>query len=516
VAFGINETEAAARALYARLARPLASMPDWLRQAAGTPASASSPATPAAPSLPAFLARKLLTPELVAALLDGLLPLYRQALAGERESAPAAAASAPDSDGVPLRGELAGWPLGDLLALIGAAGRTGELVLTHGARRIIAYCESGEILLVTSHDPADHLQRRDDSAAGPDLSTVPGDLRARAEAEQRASGTPIYVTLDEAGALDDALDIAALLHARGVRLLREAHASTPLHYVWRDRKGLPLYALSWGRHISLAEDLQGLGPASVQAGEPTVAQLSLERLRRPSSWAEIDPHLPHPEQCLERSFGFSNKLRALRLTASEQRVLALVDRRVPIRAIAQRSGLPAREVARIAFRLLEIDLVQALPLSALPGPASLGGVPAEPAARPVMVLDLDDEGFCQPLRALLARRSRPVALMDLSHELDLTDAIARERPGLVVLSEAAAAGRLEEIARAVRAAPHLAGTALAAVVDRDSGSSHDALAAAGFDAIWSKPVHYLDLIALLAAEPASAQRLSPSHTQIST
>jgi hypothetical protein len=121
-----------------------------------------------------------------------------------------------------------------------------------------------------------------------------------------------------------------------------------------------------------------------------------------------------------------------------------------------------------------------------------------------MILDPDDDGFCRPLREMLARRPRPVPLLDLSGELDVADAISRERPGLVVLNEAIARGKLVEIARAVRAAPHLAGTALAAVLDGDGTASPDALVAAGFDAVWTKPVHYLDLVSLLAVEPAPA------------
>ena len=122
-----------------------------------------------------------------------------------------------------------------------------------------------------------------------------------------------------------------------------------------------------------------------------------------------------------------------------------------------------------------------------------------------MILDPDKQGFCRPLREHLASRRRPIPLVDLSGESDLVDAISRERPGLVVLNEMSAPGRLEEIARAVRAAPHLAGTALAAVVDGTAAPSLDALAAAGFDAVWSKPIHVLDLVALLAVEPSSSR-----------
>jgi len=354
-----------------------------------------------------------------------------------------------------------------------------------------------------------------------DLSGVAADARAHAEAEQRAHGTPLYVTLAEAGLLSPSLDVGAVLHERGVRLLRKACGARSLKYVWHDRPSLPAYAVTWGRHLSLSDDLQAPDGAAAHPTEPTIAQLSLERLRRPSAWGEVDARLPSGEQTFDRAFGFSQKLRSLRLTASEQRVLAAVDRQASVRALTQRLGLPAREVARILYRLAEIDLIQALPLAG-PAASSSSSSPAgagagEMPARSVMILDPDDGGFCQPLREMLARRPRPVPLLDLMGELDVTDAISRERPGLVVLNETTARGKLEEIARAVRAAPHLAGTALAAVLEPETTASPDSLVAAGFDAVWTKPVHYLELVALLAAEPPSAaspfsQSLPPSRT----
>ena len=131
------------------------------------------------------------------------------------------------------------------------------------------------------------------------------------------------------------------------------------------------------------------------------------------------------------------------------------------------------------------------------------------ASRPVMILDPDTEGFCAPLREKLAQRARPLPLVDLAGEPDLIAAMLRERPCLVVLSEAAAPGHLDEIARTVRARPELAATALAAVVDSDAAEPIDALAAAGFDAVWKKPIHLLDLAALLAADHLVARAPSP-------
>lgn len=518
---GPKETEAAAKALYARLHRPLGSVPEWVRQATATAG------TPAA--IPAFLARKLLTPELVSSLLDALLPFYRQALRAEAVSHAAAVAVPPrdPDEGAPLRGQIAGWSLTDLLAFVGEAARTGELTLgpvtgatSGGAERLLLHWESGEIVACTSFDPLEYLR-----GAEVDLSGVSAEIRARAEAEQRESGVPVYVTLAEAGALpsEAAVDLTGLLHERGVRLLRQARGASALKYAWRDRPSLPSYVVTWGRHLSLSDDLGAPEVGGVHPTEPTIAQLSLERLRRPSAWGEADLRLPGSDQCFDRAFGFSQKLRALRLTASEQRVLSLVDRQNPLRAITLRSGLPAREVARILYRLAEIELIQPL-LAAAPAVSAISGsapgvsvLPGtgEPAARPVMILDPDDDGFCHPLREMLARRPRPVPLLDLSGELDVTDAISRERPGLVVLNETAARGKLEEIARAVRAAPHLSGTALAAVLEPDATTSADGLVAAGFDAVWTKPVHYLDLVSLLAADQLAGPAPAPAHPPFS-
>jgi CheY-like chemotaxis protein len=509
---GPKETEAAAKALYARLARPLASVPEWVRQASGAP---TAPA-----SVPAFLARKLLTPELVASLLDALRPFYAHATPPEPTAAAhggAVAAPVADPDeGAPLRGQIAGWSLPDLLSFVGSAGRTGDLILRHRAERLLLHFDSGEIVLATSHDPIAYLR---DSHV--DLTAVPGEARARADAEQRTTGTPLYVTLAEAGALrSQNLDLAEILHERGVSLLRHARETSPLAYAWHDRAALPLHAVTWGRHISIPEDLTAsAGGGTARSIEPTLAQLTLERLRRPSAWAEADERLPSQEQCHDRAAGFSQKLRSLSLTASEQRVLSLVDRTNSLRALVQRSGLPTREVARILYRLSEIELVTAVPLapSVSSAPSAISGISSappsshEPATRPVMILDPDDEGFCRPLREMLARRPRPVPLLDLSGELDVADAISRERPGLVVLNEATAGGKLLDIARAVRAAPHLSGTALAAVLEGEGTASPDALHAAGFDAVWTKPVHYLDLVSLLAVEPAQTSAAFSHH-----
>jgi CheY-like chemotaxis protein len=130
-----------------------------------------------------------------------------------------------------------------------------------------------------------------------------------------------------------------------------------------------------------------------------------------------------------------------------------------------------------------------------------------------MILDPDAQGFCASLRERLAQRPCPVPLLELTNEPDLMTALLRERPSLVVLSEEATPGHLDELARTVRARPELAGTALAALVASDVPEIIDRLAGAGFDAVWTKPVHLLDVAALLALDPGSL--LWPSSRQSS-
>jgi hypothetical protein len=381
---------------------------------------------------------------------------------------------------------------------------------------VLTFWEGGELVLCTCLDPIDYCQ--DDPVA---LGQLPPELRARAEAAQREGATPVYVTVAEAGHLPAEVDLPALLQERGIRLLRNAHQAPALRYAWRELATLPSFAHAWGRHLPLRSDLfaptEGAGQGQeAQPEPPSIAQLNLERLRRPSAWTAIDPRLPQPDQPYERAYSFSSKLRALRLTASEQRVLTLVDRRHPIGTIANRAGLSAREVARIIYRLAEIDLIQPVPTGP-PSVVSEVSVRTEPAPRPVMIVDGDTAGFCAPLRELLAGRPRPISLVDATAETDLLEAVLRERPSLLMVSESAAPDQLEAIARILRGASALAGLALAAVLETSAPQAVDALSAAGFDAVWVKPIHARDLLVLISAEPTFAPHApaapppQPSH-----
>jgi CheY-like chemotaxis protein len=213
-------------------------------------------------------------------------------------------------------------------------------------------------------------------------------------------------------------------------------------------------------------------------------------MRRPSSWAEAEAHLPGPETQYARTTGFSAKLGLMRLSASEQRVLTLVDGKNALNVIAERSGIVAKEVARILHRLAAVDLIAA----PVHRPSS-----RRSGMRPVMILEPDREGFHSPLRALLQNRPEPLELVDLAGEPDLLIAITREHPALVILNDAACDANVGDVARAIRATPKLANVSLAAVLESRAKAKMDDLAAAGFDAVLVKPVLYSDLSKLIAS-----------------
>ncbi|HYU14441.1 MAG TPA: hypothetical protein VEL05_00150, partial [Candidatus Acidoferrum sp.] len=267
---------------------------------------------------------------------------------------------------------------------------------------------------------------------------------------------------------------------------REAQAA---RFVWRELESLPAYVEAYGSHI----------PLGLETGhKETLAQLTLERLRRPSSWREIQLHLPGPDAVYARATGFSTRLSQLSISASEQRVLTLVDGRNSVTAIAERSGIVPVEVARILYRLASIDLVSALARSS----SRQNGA----SARPVMILEPDRAGFHAPLRAMLACRTQPLDLIDLAGEADLLGAIERECPALVILN--GSESEIGDVARAIRATPHLANVSLAAVLESQVKVKMDDLAAAGFDAVLVKPVLYSDLSKLIASSFLASNSVS--------
>jgi DNA-binding response OmpR family regulator len=240
----------------------------------------------------------------------------------------------------------------------------------------------------------------------------------------------------------------------------------------------------------LCQELAQSRPPEPGGPEASPLQRELERLRQPSAWADADLRVAEPELIYDRVSGFSGKLRQVELAANEQRVLTVIDGRTSLRTIAERTGLAAREVSRIVYRLGEIDLVQ---LRHTFRPSSVV------TARLLAILDRDREGVQQALQALLRRRPEPIEVRDLGAEPDPVAAIKRDRPCLVILNQDAAGADIAEIARELRHNEALANISLAAVLERRSSARIDQLAAAGFDAVWVKPLHFRDVSQLIAS-----------------
>ncbi len=450
--------DAAAQALFGKLRGAFANIPEWSREQ-GTTAPA------------AFFARKILTAERVEAILDALLPFYRATL----EDAPAAPVSAAPSSDTMLQGQLSGWPLSAILSLFAATGRTGELTVSYGERSILLYWREGMILLVTSFDANEYLR-------GASLGKVSPAALARAKEAQKATARPAFVTLAEEGAPLTG-PLGDLLHRQGRRLLLDALDATRATFAWRDLSALPLYVDAHGRHVSTTRNTLVLGAPSMDsapAPASSLEQLALERLRRSGAATSVGE-----DDVFDRVRGFTAKIRRFDLDGSERRVLAALDGSESVAGVAERVSLSVSEAVAVVARLADVGLVTERVLA--------DGIPP----RPVMVLEPDVEGFLKPLEMLLKSRATGTEVVNLVAERDIVGAIRRERPRLVILSNAAAGVSIEATARAVRAEGELDDVSLVAVLEPDSVPDAASLGAAGFDAVFVKPVPYADLERLI-------------------
>lgn len=427
-----EQKQAAARALFARLKPLLAQIPSWSAQLGDAP-----PAT--------FYAKRLLTPELIDQLLEVLAPLALEAATG-----------APLGE-TRLFGQLTGQALLDLLRLLEAGRHSGAMSLAAAGTRLIAYWRDGALLLASSFDPVEYQR---DAAAS--LQGISAEARERAEKEQRASGKPVYAALAGEGLLSVA-DAQRAIAQQGRRALRGALREPSCRLEWSGAAPLPPFVEDLGQPIPMS-------------------QLWLERLRAVAPRAEIDRAVPSSQVVFERGERFSAKVRALELTGSERRALALIDGRAAVQELVDRSGLSAQEAFHVLYRLAEVGLIRRRSHAL--------------ARTKVAVLEPDVEGFRRPLAAFLAGRARPADLVALEAKGDLVDAVLRERPALVLLSlSAAGPGEAQRIARALSDNPSFSGS-LVAVVEPDANGSEIAESAL-FDAVLTKPFHVSELEGLL-------------------
>jgi hypothetical protein len=215
-----------------------------------------------------------------------------------------------------------------VFAVFAASGRTGELRLKRDRSTVIIYFRCGEIVFVTSLDPADYTSAETGAVEG-----VPADALAFAVREQRASGKPFHVTLAEQGVLPVDCDLSRVLHRAGRKILVDVLESPEQSFAWRDAASLPAYVEAYGRAMPVSRDLP------VDDPEPEVV------------W-------PLSGEVPSRTSEFGDLIREVTLSARERRVLMLIDGKTSIETIAIRSGLDLEYVGHITRALADIGLVR--------------------------------------------------------------------------------------------------------------------------------------------------------------
>lgn len=451
--FGPKEKEAAARTIYSKMRDKFAKIPAWYPQLAAE-----------APEV--FFARKILTPDLMDAMLMGLAPILSVAAPPPAESAPVLQAQAV------LSGQTSLLPLMSLLKILSGCGRTGFLRLEHSSRRTEIYLRRGELLLATHNEP--HEYARQSAAA---LDVVSPLEKEHAYVEQRRSLKPFYVSLAEAGRIS-AGELPDLLYEQGKSAILDAIEAGPMIFSWHDLKALPDYVEAYGRVCALE-------------------QLALERLRQIDDWNQVELHVNSLDATYQRSENFSRNLKRFELNDSERCVLTLVDKRNTVKQIIERSGATTFEVFHILFRLSQVNLIRQKDQAAGRGSTAGDAADVQLHARPVLIVEPDVAGVQQPLAKLLRRRN-PIQMFNANEERNLMERIHKERPRLVILNVNAPGVDAEKTAREIRATLEISDMPLAAFLDTESPGQAEHLRAAGFSAVLVKPVLFEDLEPLIA------------------
>lgn len=430
--------ERLAQVLYARLKAPLASMPEWVSQL-----GAAQPAS--------FIARKLLTPELI----DDLVRDLNAALGTSSSAVPDAAANGD----APLCGTVDGFPVLDLLRVVAGHERTGVLELRVRSQRVWLSWRSGVLLLVTT----DAVERYLRGAEG-ELAGVSTDDRSRAETEQARTGKPVFVSLAESGRLPSG-KLSQLLFRQGKSVLMETLDEPKCSFAWRDALSLPTYVEAQGRQIAFA-------------------QIHLERMRREPAMV-VEAVADSLGWVFERSPGFSQRLRQLELSQEERRVLTLIDGRHPVSHVIQRSSMSPALVSAVLRRFVALELIRRIERSSA-------------GKRHVVLIDPDEVGVRRPLERLLNRRREPIELVVFRHdEPELISHVVKHWPAMLIANASALGEAAHALARELVNSPQGLDTSLVAILEERDSEVADQLLAAGFDAVFPKPVLFGDLDQLL-------------------
>lgn len=420
-----DQREVAARILFGALRERLARVPEWLIEVDGQPAAP-------------FLARRLLTPEVVGSVLSGLTPLIGAPLAiAAAQTLPAAS---------PFAGSTAFLPVLQLLRLVADTHRTGVLRLG-GDDGVDAWFERGDLRLASPREAT--AGRRVLATAG--MAEEPGRAAGWSGAA-RAAGVPLAVVVaDECGPAG-----STALRIIGRQALVRQTAEGPVEWSWSDLSALPESVARVARPIS-------------------IDQLALDRLRLVDDWSQVELDVRSLGQVCERAPGMRTRLPLFELTPEETRVLLLVDGRRPVKDVLERSGLSTFDVFHILYRLIQVRLVQ-----------PRGDAPARRSG-PVLVCAAigAGDGVAGPLADWLGRRGEALAACAPDA---LLERILAASPRLVLVDLDGVADP-EALARSVRARLEVSDTPLIALAARTDRGLLRALGEAGYDRVLAKPVH---------------------------
>lgn len=383
-------TAAAAQVLFTALRERLTLIPSWGAEAVG-----NSPAT--------FYAKRLLTQDTVARILEGIAPLV---------APPPAPPPAPAAEPL-LAGSTAVIDLPALLRLLRDLGRTGVLELGPAGQAINLFCERGDVVMAVPSG-ASAVQAAAAAGLPPPSDTDPAVPPLLAA----AAGTP---------------EADAVLYRIGVDAVLALCAAGPQPFRWRQAPALPAAVLSLGRVI-------------------TAEQLGLERLRLVDDWTQIEAEVTSLDQVCARAPDLAERLRRLTLSAIERQVLTEINGRRAVRNVVERCRLSTFEAFHVLYRLIQTRLVLPRPAA---GPVGGGGAPVLCAG--------PDGRLAGALERILAARGLPPPA--LAGDAAGTAAILAAGGARAVLIDADSCDA-PAIARALRGALETSAATLVALVDR--------------------------------------------------
>lgn len=241
--------EAAAKVLFGVLRERLARTPEWVAEAGTQPAAA-------------FIARRLFTPEVVGAVLEGLAPLVASTSTTVLSST--------------FTGTTGFLPLLPLLRVVADANRTG--VLYFGDEDgVEVWFDRGDLRLIAPRGVT--AARRILAAAG--IAEEPG--RGLLVTSDQA---PVIAAVVAASANSVGIEI---LHQHGRQALLQLTNDGPLPWSWHDRNHLPSAVEQVGRRL-------------------TIDQLQLDRLRLVDDWSQIELEVRSLDQVCAHALDFRSRL----------------------------------------------------------------------------------------------------------------------------------------------------------------------------------------------------------------